>query len=629
MGCVDLSIVIAVYAAVTLLAHRLNAVVLTPANMWLPTVVLLFGYIGCFTLGRINRTIWRHCSEKDYIKILMATLLVGCVVSLSLWLCDAIRMDIYFHLFAALTSAFGVMLSRTVYRLIKSRRGGMDRASAMQKRLLVVGAGKVGNLMITDIRNNPHSGLHIVGVVDDDPRKLGCLIGGVSVLGTVTDIERICKEQKIDLIYVAIPSATNTVRARILAECEKTNCTVKILPFFSEIDNFEPNNCMDLVRDITPEELLGREPIQVADEKIREFVKGKTILITGGGGSIGSELCRQIALCSPKRLIIIDIYENNAYAIQQELYNKHGNELDLGVYIASVREFEKINYLLSVEKPQIVFHAAAHKHVPLMETSPDEAVKNNIFGTYNTALAAKNNGVDRFVLISTDKVVNPTNIMGASKRVCEMVIQYFGQISDHTIYSAVRFGNVLGSNGSVIPLFKEQIKMRHDITVTDSRITRYFMTIPEASQLVLMAGAMARGGEIFVLDMGEPVKIDDLARKMIRMSGLTIGRDINIRYIGLRPGEKLYEELLMSEEGLKQTLNSKIFVSSVLPVSVEEMEHYLQELRTLVVDRVGASGKQVEELLVRIVPTFKRYVPPKVTRVEQEPDEAVSVGNTK
>ena len=447
-----------------------------------------------------------------------------------------------------------------------------------------------------------------IGLVDDDCQKLNRTIHKVRVLGGVSDIERICKEYKVELIYVAIPSASNAQRAQILQECSKTNCSVKIIPYYSEFTEDEKHDIISRVRDITPEELLGREPIKVADEKILSFISGKTVAITGGGGSIGSELCRQIASHSPKRLVIIDIYENNAYAIQQELINKYGKSLNMEVYIASVRDYQKLAYLYSLEKPDIVFHAAAHKHVPLMEVSPDEAVKNNIFGTYNSAKAAMENHVDRFILISTDKAVNPTNIMGATKRVCEMVIQYFNSIAPNTTYAAVRFGNVLGSNGSVIPLFKEQIKNRQDVTVTDPRIIRYFMTIPEASQLVLTAGAMAEGGEIFVLDMGEPVKIADLAEKMIKLSGLVIGRDINIKYIGLRPGEKLYEELLMSEEGLKQTLNHKIFISSILPVDFKVLLARLDDLRELV-SHSGVTVHEVEQLLMKTVPTFKRYNP--------------------
>ena len=610
LGCVDLGVICLAYAAVVLLAFLFGGAGVDASRLWLPPLALLVSYVLIFGLFRINETIWRYADEMEYIKIMLAALAVGGVCSLSMYFSAAIDTDIYFHLLAMLSGAVGVVLSRQIYRLYCARQKAAARSKVEgRKRLLIVGAGQVGNSMIMDIRNNPHSGLKIVGLVDDDEQKRGRAISGVPVLGSTQDIEAICKEHEVELIYIAIPSATNAARARIIAECEKTQCTIKILPFFSEIEHFGENNYIDLVRDIIPEELLGRDPVQVADDKIYEFVSGKTVMITGGGGSIGSELCRQVAAHSPRRLVVVDIYENNAYAIQQELRNKYEDALNLEVYIASVRDFNKINYLMALEKPQIVFHAAAHKHVPLMEVSPDEAIKNNVFGTYNTALAASENGVDRFVLISTDKAVNPTNIMGASKRVCEMVIQHFGQISEHTTYAAVRFGNVLGSNGSVIPLFKEQIKLRHDITVTDPRIIRYFMTIPEASQLVLAAGAMAKGGEIFVLDMGEPVKIDDLARKMIRMSGLTIGRDINIRYIGLRPGEKLYEELLMSEEGLKETLNNKIFISSVAPVPTDVMEQNLADLRARVCNRVGVTSEEVEQLLMRIVPTFKRYVP--------------------
>ena len=617
LGCVDLGIIGVSYAAALLLACLSDGAVLDASRLWLPVLVLLGSYVLCFGLFGINSAIWRYADEIEYIKILLASLAVGGACALSMIAFAVIEAAIYFHLLAVLAGALGVMLSRQVYRMYCARKKANERSCVEgRKRLLIVGAGQVGNSMIMDIRNNPHCGLKIVGLVDDNTQKLGRAISGVPVLGTTKDIEEICKKREVELIYIAIPSASNVDRARILAECEKTDCTVKALPHFSEIENYEENNVVNLVRDITPEELLGRDPIQVANDKIYEFVSGKTVMITGGGGSIGSELCRQVAAHAPRRLVVVDIYENNAYAIQQELRNKYEDTLNLEVYIASVRDYQKINHLMSIEKPQVVFHAAAHKHVPLMEVSPDEAIKNNVFGTYNTALAAHNNGVDRFVLISTDKAVNPTNIMGASKRVCEMVIQHFGQISEHTTYAAVRFGNVLGSNGSVIPLFKEQIKLRHDITVTDPRIIRYFMTIPEASQLVLTAGAMAKGGEIFVLDMGEPVKIDDLARKMIRMSGLTIGKDINIRYIGLRPGEKLYEELLMSEEGLKQTLNNKIFISSVAPVPTDVMEQNLQDLRELVRDRVGVTPEEVEQLLMRVVPTFKRFVPTEENIVE-------------
>lgn len=606
LGCVDVCAVLAAFAVAIVVAQWTENVSIHTEWLWLPVLVLLVGYVLLFWALHINETIWQYADEKNYLGIAAASLAVGTLVALTFHLSGAVEMSFGFYLSAVVISSAGVTLSRVVYRIKCSRR--KEVVPPQTKKLLIVGAGRAGSALITDIHNNPSCGLEIVGLADDDKHKLGGFIAGVQVLGMVADIARLCKEFAVELIYIAIPSAINAERSRILEECEKTGCPVKILPYLHELR--QTDNFIHLVRDITPEELLGREPIRVADEHIYEFVSGKRVVITGGGGSIGSELCRQIAAHAPARLVIIDIYENNAYAIQQELRRVWGDALNFEVYIASVRDAKKIDYLFSLEKPQIVFHAAAHKHVPLMEVSPDEAIKNNVFGTYNTAQAAKNHGVDRFVLISTDKAVNPTNIMGASKRVCEMVVQYFNQISDHTTYAAVRFGNVLGSNGSVIPLFKEQIAKRGDITVTDPRIIRYFMTIPEASQLVLTAGAMARGGEIFVLDMGEPVKIDDLARKMIRLSGLVEGRDINIRYVGLRPGEKLYEELLMSEEGLKKTLNQKIFISSVMPVPVDVMEGYLRDLRELVIDRAGVDGKQVEATLVNIVPTFKRYVPP-------------------
>lgn len=437
-------------------------------------------------------------------------------------------------------------------------------------------------------------------------RSAGCLVQINS--GSLTgDFGRRIQKTAEEIIYKRY--------AVILEECSKTNCAAKILPFYSALAD-DNKSFVNKVRDITPEELLGREPIEVADEEILSFVKDKTIAITGGGGSIGSELCRQIAAYSPKRLIIIDVYENTTYTIQQELRAKF-KDLDLKVYIATVCDYNKINSIFAYEKPDVVIHAAAHKHVPLMETVPDECVKNNVFGTLNTALATKNNGAEKFILISTDKAVNPTNIMGATKRVCEMIIQYVDSISTDTTFAAVRFGNVLGSHGSVIPLFKKQIQNRNDVTVTHPEMIRYFMTIPEASQLVLTASAMAKGGEIFVLDMGNPVKIDDLARKMIQLSGLVIGKDINIKYIGLRPGEKLYEELLMSEEGLGKTQNHKIFIGNLIKMDYNEFNNQLNVLRDLV-NRDDVTSSDVEAMLMQIVPTFHRFVETDKTEDDKE-----------
>lgn len=606
---IDLFILTFCYVATSLCAYYFSPVTVNPGLILPALGILIASYCLVFGLFRINHVIWRTSNEIEYLKVFLASLGVGEIFFVAVDLLGVIKTNVMYYVLATLLGGAMICLSRIVYKAGYIFRMERDTENPEEKEnLLIVGAGYAGTAILNDILVNKHTSLIPVGFVDDDVQKQGRSIQGAKIFGGVEDIPQICREHNVSKIYIAIPTASNSQRSRILNECAKTSCSVKILPPYSEIETADDNKLVNLVRDITPEELLGREPINVADENIYQFVGNKTVLITGGGGSIGSELCRQIAEHSPKRLVIIDIYENNAYAIQQELKNKYGNSLNLMVYIASVRDAKKLNYLFSIEKPDIVFHAAAHKHVPLMEDSPDEAIKNNIFGTFNSAMAAKNNGVKRFVLISTDKAVNPTNIMGASKRMCEMVIQYFDHISENTTYAAVRFGNVLGSNGSVIPLFKEQIAARHDITVTDPRIIRYFMTIPEASQLVLTAGAMAQGGEIFVLDMGEPVKIDDLARKMISLSGLTIGVDINIKYIGLRPGEKLYEELLMSEEGLKSTLNKKIFISSILPVDFNVLQENLDLMHELVShDRV--TPEEVEKLMMKAVPTFKRFVP--------------------
>ncbi|MBQ8512125.1 MAG: polysaccharide biosynthesis protein [Clostridia bacterium] len=569
-----------------------------------PGLCIILGvFTACFSLLRVNRTIWRYAGGIDYILVFSVTCFSGAISCLILVLIGLDPVPFIFNVYAALISSAAMTLSRVVYRELvnSSFRTGVNSGGT---RLLIVGAGVAGSRILEEIRSNPSCGLFPVGFADDNMQKLRRSIHGVRVLGKTEDIPAIAQAQKIELIYIAIPSATTEQRSRIVDLCAETKIPVKILPYYAEI--CDSTDFIGKVRDITPEELLGREPIRVADEEILNFVRGKTVVITGGGGSIGSELSRQIASHQPKRLIIIDVYENNAYALQQELLAKYPDTLDLVVYIATVCDYKKINALFAAEKPDIVLHAAAHKHVPLMETVPDEAVKNNVFGTYNTAMAARENKVGKFILISTDKAVNPTNIMGATKRMCEMIIQYADTISPDTSYAAVRFGNVLGSNGSVIPLFKSQIEQRHDVTVTHPDMIRYFMTIPEASQLVLTASAMAKGGEIFVLDMGKPVKIADLAKKMIQLSGLTIGQDINIRYIGLRPGEKLYEELLMSEEGLRKTLNEKIFIGSPISMDYAEFKKQLSELK-LLVNEDGVTPEAVEAKMKEIVPTFIRF----------------------
>ena len=597
---IDMSFIGAVHIVVWLFESFINGTNQNFYKYFFGIGFVVVAYLLCFLIFRVNKTIWRYCNGRDYLRIFVAS------VSGGLFSVGLIRNFIFaetpmvFLILSEVITALILVLSRVVYREWfngnKRNNGG--------KRLLIVGAGEAGSSMIAEIKGRPACGLNPVALVDDDFQKQRRSINGVKVMGRVSDVKRICEENEIEIIYIAIPSATNEQRAYILDECTKTSCQVKTLPFLTDI--CENTDFISKVRDITPDELLGRNPIQVANEEILSFVKDKTVLITGGGGSIGSELCRIIAVHSPKRLVIVDVYENNAYDIQQELIQKYKDSLDIAVYIATVCDYKKINGIFAQEKPDIVLHAAAHKHVPLMETVPDEAVKNNVFGTLNTAVAAKENKVKKFILISTDKAVNPTNIMGTTKRICEMIIQYVDSISDETVFAAVRFGNVLGSNGSVIPLFKKQIENRCDVTVTHPEMIRYFMTIPEASQLVLTAGAMAKGGEIFVLDMGNPVKIDDLAKKMISLSGLVLGRDINIRYTGLRPGEKLYEELLMSEEGLQRTLNEKIFIGKPISMDYNVFKTQLDELNGLV-NKDGITPDEVEKKLHEVVPTFKRY----------------------
>ncbi len=603
LSLIDIAILYFTYAAVAAMMFLFESFRIKNTIIGASVVALPVAYLAICGICKINETIWRYSSEKDYLKLFFSVLGAEVAFSVLFVVRDFSLRHTMYYIISAAIGASAVVMSRILYRIIVSGNT-VKNEEKLTRRLLIVGAGHSGSMMLSEILNNPHTGFNPIGFVDDDMMKYRRVIKGVKVLGTVEEIENVCRENNVDDIYIAIPSASIAQRERILNECAKTNCSVKILPYYSEFSSGD-KDFLSKIRDITPEELLGREPVAVASDETYEFVGGKTALITGGGGSIGSELCRQVAAHSPGRLVIVDIYENNAYSIQQELLNKYGDKLNLEVYIASVRDKVRLEKIFEKEKPDIVFHAAAHKHVPLMEVSPMEAVKNNVFGTFNTAMAAMKSGVDRFILISTDKAVNPTNIMGATKRACEMVICYFASLNSNTTYAAVRFGNVLGSNGSVIPLFKKQIENKQDVTVTDPNIIRYFMTIPEAAQLVLTAGAMAKGGEIFVLDMGKPVKIYDLACKMISLAGLTLGKDIDIKIVGLRPGEKLYEELLMSEEGLKTTTNRKIFIGNSVSIDFELFLTRLKELREYAYS-ADVTNAGIEERLMCIVPTFKR-----------------------
>ena len=487
-----------------------------------------------------------------------------------------------------------------------------EKNKSMNKRTMIIGAGTAGRMLLSEIHHaqqSPYDGDKIsasfepVCFIDDDRSKVGSEIEGVPVVGSSVEIPRFVKELDIEQIIFAIPSCFDDERKAILDICTSTSLPLKVIPFLGNlIFDDKTTTLLKQVRDIRVEDLLGRPPITFDNKDIRDFISGKTCLVTGGGGSIGSELVRQIAKYSPKKIVIVDIYENNAYEIQQELIMEHGSDLDLTVLIASVRDYDRMNQIFERFKPDIVFHAAAHKHVPLMETSPMEAIKNNVFGTFNVATLAQYHDVKKFVMISTDKAVNPTNVMGASKRCCEMVVQYLAQQNEGvTDFVVTRFGNVLGSNGSVIPLFKKQIEQGKPVTVTHPDIIRYFMTIPEAVSLVLEAAAIADGGEIFVLDMGKPVRILALAENLIRLYGKVPYKDVEIKFVGLRPGEKIKEELLMNEEGLRKTSNKLIFIGKQIEIDADEFIKALNRLK-------AAAKANSEEIAVQtlhdIVPTF-------------------------
>lgn len=562
-----------------------------------------------FILGSYSR-LWRYFNIKDYFACGVAMLL-GFASGFSVCFILQKSSGKMFTLFYFLAATFGVLAFRFIFKKAFLDLTESGRADACE-RTLIVGAGNAGKMILTEIenarydRNNPVHNVLPVCLVDDDITKLKNKINGVEVVGTTPEIPKICVDYHIDNIIVALPSCEEEDKRRILDYCSATECKIKVIPYLSEL-LFDDKHTLLIsqAKEIKIEDLLGRKPIEFNKEEIRSFIAGKVCMVTGGGGSIGSELVRQIAKYSPKQVVIVDIYENNAYDIQQELLLEYGSSLNLVTLISSVRDYDKMDAIFKEYRPQLVFHAAAHKHVPLMETVPEEAVKNNIFGTFNMATLSEFYGVDKFVMISTDKAVNPTNVMGATKRACEMIIQYKAQTSTHTEFVTTRFGNVLGSNGSVIPLFRRQIESGSPVTVTHPDIIRYFMTIPEAVSLVLEAGAMAKGGEIFVLDMGAPVKITTLAENLIRMYGKVPYKDVKIVFTGLRPGEKLFEELLMNEEGLESTANKKIFIGNQIDINAEEMLAKLQTLRKAAEEN---DRNKTVELLSNLVPTFNHQV---------------------
>lgn len=546
-----------------------------------------------FCILRLYSFMWSVAGMKEETHIVIACILASlCQISGMTMMGLRVPRSYYGICFVSLTTCVTVV--RLSYRIGRSLRSGYGRP--MGKRVMIVGAGTSGSMILREMMTSTYTEGHVVCFVDDDKNKQGKFLNGILIAGGRDDIPALAEKYNVEEIYVAMPSAKGSETKKILEICRETNCELRILPGIYQLLNGDVS--VSKLRKVEIEDLLGREPIRVNLNEIMGYVGNKVILVTGGGGSIGSELCRQIASHNPKQLIVFDVYENNAYDLQQELKRTYP-ELNLVVLIGSVRNTHRMESVFEKYRPNIVYHAAAHKHVPLMEDSPNEAIKNNVFGTYKTATAADKYGAERFVLISTDKAVNPTNIMGASKRMCEMVVQMMNRHSK-TEFVAVRFGNVLGSNGSVIPLFKKQIEEGGPVTVTHRDIIRYFMTIPEAVSLVLQAGAYAKGGEIFVLNMGEPVRILDLAENLIRLSGYVPYEDINIEFTGLRPGEKLYEEMLMDEEGLQETPNRLIHIGK--PIEFDE-ERFRQQLKDLYEIANRDSG-QIKEAVRNIVPTY-------------------------
>jgi len=564
-------------------------------SLWRYLPINMICTLIIFYILRLYHSIWQFAGIVE-----MQNVTAACVMSTLMQFAGLQIMGLpvprSYHFLYGGVLFFLTLGNRFAYRFFRYLKRIVKNSNAV-KNVMIIGGGNAANAIIREIRTSDHiHNTDVKCIIDDEPSKQGTYIQGVKVVGTRNDIVETANLYHIDEIIIAMPSVSKKIIREIVEICQQTSCSLKILPGMYQLMNGEVS--VSQLRDVEVEDLLGRDSIKVDLESIMVYVKDKVILVTGGGGSIGSELCRQLASHKPKQLIIVDIYENNAYEIQQEL-KAHHPELDLVVLIASVRSATRMNYIFKTYRPQLVFHAAAHKHVPLMEDSPGEAIRNNVLGTLKVVQAADLYGTEKFVLISTDKAVNPTNIMGASKRICEMIIQTYNKRSK-TEFVAVRFGNVLGSNGSVIPLFKKQIKEGGPVTVTHPDIIRYFMTIPEAVSLVLQAGAYAKGGEIFVLDMGEPVRILDLAENLIRLSGFKPYEDIMIEFTGLRPGEKLYEELLMDEEGLQSTANNLIFIGKPIEIDEEKFLWQLEELKEICYMEPDVIRKKVKE----IVPTY-------------------------
>ncbi len=561
---------------------------------WATTMVMVFVFwvLGLYT------SLWRYASVDELVSIVLANMAGGAGVVLLFFFTRTPMPRSFFILFLILSTVFTGCL-RFAYRFIRQIKTIDHSVGLDRKRALIVGAGEAGAMVVKEMQSNKLPGIYPAGFIDDNAQKQSLKIHGIKVMGFVRDISRIAKREKIDEIIIAIPTMSAEEKKRVISVCKETSCKLRILPGFYEL--IDGKVSVSSLRDVAVEDLLGREPVKVDIDEMCQYIKGKTVLVTGGAGSIGSELCRQIAKYGPERIVITEINENTSYELQRELERDYP-DLNLSVRIASMRDRRRMEEIFKTYRPQKVFHAAAHKHVPLMEKNPVEAVKNNVFGTLNIVELSHKYDVKKFVMISTDKAVNPTNVMGATKRIAEKIIQAKNKESD-TDFVAVRFGNVLGSSGSVIPLFKRQIAHMGPVTVTHKDIIRYFMTIPEAVSLVLQAGSMAKGGEIFVLDMGEPVRIYDLARDLIHLSGYEAGKDIEIEVTGLRPGEKLYEELLMDEEGIEKTENKKIHIGKANNIYMRDLNENLSTLREAAENE---NPDDVDIMLKKLVETYKR-----------------------
>ena len=611
-----------------ILAHYISGVSSALAGRIFANAGIILGVILVvrYIFGVYN-SVWRYTRTFSYLKLIIADV-IGTLVAMAIIYIAAL--DVGFEIFLILSpiNCVATLGSRYCYRLFYKHIKKAGSPDAKTVNVAIIGAGQLGAFLANELQGKHQATYRPIFFIDKDPQKIGNNVVGLKVVPEDDKILDLIKENNITELFVAVADLDNDEARRLFEFYSRTKCKLKTYDIPVKDFSDGEGDGSKVIRDFQIEDLLFRTPMKIINEQTREFYEGRTILVTGGGGSIGSELCRQIARCAPKQLIILDIYENNAYEIQQELKRKYGNDLDLIVEIASVRDRDRLDAIFNAYRPEIVFHAAAHKHVPLMEHSGCEAIKNNVMGTCNTADMAEKYGAERFILISTDKAVNPTNIMGATKRMCEMVIQC--RTDSKTLFMAVRFGNVLGSNGSVIPLFREQIRNGGPVTITDKRIIRYFMTIPEASQLVMEAGYMAKDGELFILDMGKPVKIYDLAYNMIKLSGFTPDEEIKIEEIGLRPGEKLYEELLIKTEHLEKTDNKKIFIEKDTPLSREEVREKLILLRDAVAATKGEIASPIiKAAMKKVVPTFRdpeeinknAYKSPEMKMIE-DPEEA-------